>query len=240
MFSGIQGEGPHVGVRQIFVRLGGCDLRCSWCDTPGSLVRRGLGRFEMAPGSRQFDQQENPILLESAWTLLARLEPAEHHSVTFTGGEPLLQPEVVNYLAERTRQRGGSTYLETHGGRVRELAELVHLIDFVSMDIKLPSSSFDFVPLDVHAEFLAIASATHVFAKLVVTPDTLESEVVAAAEMIATTAGGTPLILQPVSPAGQIKASPSPDQMLRLQSLASATGLDVRVIPQTHKISGQM
>ena len=63
MFSGIQGEGPYVGVRQVFVRLAGCDLRCHWCDTPASLVRRGAGRYETSPGSREFTERPNPVHL---------------------------------------------------------------------------------------------------------------------------------------------------------------------------------
>jgi organic radical activating enzyme len=241
MFSGIQGEGPFVGVRQVFVRFGGCDLRCWWCDTPRSLVRRDPGRYETAPGSREFEVRDNPVTLTDAASMMVRLLPEKHHSVTFTGGEPLLQPESVRYLAKAVRERGARTYLETHGGRVRELEEVIDVIDIVSMDIKLASSTGEHVDLEIHAAFLEVALQASVFAKIVITPDTFEGEVIEAAQMMAHARGLPPeLILQPVTPFGRIKEAPSPDQMLRLQELCLGVHPSVRVIPQTHKLIGQM
>lgn len=240
MFSGIQGEGPLVGVRQVFVRLAGCDLRCWWCDTPASLVRRGPGRAEVRPGAREFRRIENPIPLEQAVALLKALAPAEHHSVTFTGGEPLLQAEAVATLAAEVREVGGRTWLETHGGRVRELESVVSLLDFVSMDIKLPSSSGDFVPIDVHREFLEVARAAEVYAKVVVTPDTVDEELIEAARMVSTVDPNVVLVLQPVTPFGRVKDAPSAGRMLEAQTLCLAAHPSVRVIPQTHRLTGQL
>jgi len=240
MFSGIQGEGPYVGVRQVFVRFGGCDLRCWWCDTPRSLVRRYPGRYETAPASREFETLQNPIPLDIASTLLGRLRPDLHHSVTFTGGEPLLQPEAIIPLSEEAHRRGGKTWLETHGGRVHELERVLSSIDFISMDIKVPSSSGEFIPLEVHARFLEIASATAVFTKLVVTPATSADEVREAAVMVAAVSPSIPFVLQPVTPFGRIKVPPSPQQMLELQARCLEVHPEVRVIPQTHKLIGQL
>jgi 7-carboxy-7-deazaguanine synthase len=240
MFSGIQGEGPYVGVRQIFVRLGGCDLRCWWCDTPRSLVRRDPSKIETAAGSREFETVPNPLPLERAAQLLLRLRPDAHDSVTFTGGEPLLQPEAVAALSEATHAVGGRTWLETHGARTNELQEVIGLIDVVSMDIKVPSSSGENIPLEVHANFLSIARQADVYAKLVVTPETLDEEVVAAARMISSLDSHIPFILQPVTPFGRIKKSPSPDRMLNLQTKCLGIHRATRVIPQTHKFLGQL
>jgi 7-carboxy-7-deazaguanine synthase len=240
MFSGIQGEGPYVGVRQVFVRLGGCDLRCSWCDTPGSLVRRGPGRYESSPGTREFTERPNPIPLGDAASLLAALHPETHHSVTFTGGEPLLQPEAVATLSKSVHASGGRTWLETHGGRRDDLAAVIDGIDFISMDLKLQSSCDEDVPLEVHRDFLALAVACDVFTKIVVTPSTLDNEVVAAARMVASVSSGCVLILQQVTPFGRVKTGPDPEQMLRLQRKCLEVHRDVRVIPQTHKLTGQM
>jgi 7-carboxy-7-deazaguanine synthase len=240
MFSGIQGEGPWVGVRQVFVRLAGCDLRCWWCDTPKSLVRRGPGRTETARGSREFRPIENPVPLDHAAGLLAALEPAEHHSVTFTGGEPLLQSDAVLVLGEEVRGLGGRTWLETHGGRVRELELVMPVMDFISMDIKLPSSSGDFIPLDVHRDFLQIASAAEVYAKVVVTPETSDDQLLDAAAMVGSVDSDVILVLQPVTPFGRVRTAPSPDRMLEVQALCLNVHRNVRVIPQTHKLSRQL
>jgi organic radical activating enzyme len=238
-FSAIQGEGPFVGYRQLFIRFGGCDLRCAWCDTPGSLVRRGPGSYEVSAGSRHFEERDNPIQLQELAELVLRLQPERHHAVSFTGGEPLLQPEAVRYLAEEVHKQSGRTLLETHGGLVDELEKVVSCIDIVSMDIKLPSSAGDWVALPMHRAFLALALRTNVYAKIVVTPSTRSEEVVEAARMVASASPHVELILQPVTPAGLVRATASPELMLQLQQLCLDVHGRVRVIPQTHKFMGQ-
>jgi len=57
IYSAIQGEGPIVGVRQLFIRLSICDLRCKWCDTPNSLVKTKHASLEISSGSRQFQHR---------------------------------------------------------------------------------------------------------------------------------------------------------------------------------------
>lgn len=240
MFSGIQGEGPFVGVRQIFVRFGGCDLRCWWCDTPRSLVRRDPNRVERTPGKRDFDLVANPLPVEEVASLIGALRPAEHHSISFTGGEPLLQPAALLELAAYTRAAGSKVFLETHGGRVEELNQVVHEIDIISMDLKLLSSTGENVSLSRHEAFLEIATQRTTYTKIVITPETEESELLDAVAMVARVAPEVPLILQPVTPFGRVKASPSVQTMLDLHERALRIHRDVRVIPQVHALMGQM
>ncbi|MGE4653124.1 MAG: 7-carboxy-7-deazaguanine synthase QueE, partial [Myxococcota bacterium] len=47
VFSSIQGEGPHVGASTVFVRFGGCDLRCAWCDSPHTWLPSKRCRLEV-------------------------------------------------------------------------------------------------------------------------------------------------------------------------------------------------
>lgn len=240
MFSGIQGEGPWVGFRQIFVRFGGCDLRCWWCDTPRSLVRRDPNKVERTPGKRDFDLVQNPSTFDEIADMIEALEPANHHSVSFTGGEPLLQPVALLDLAQRVHRWGTLVFLETHGGRVDELEQVIAEIDIVSMDLKLKSSTGEDVPLERHAEFLKVAKAKDAYAKIVITPETDDAEVFAAIEMVSAVAPSVPLILQPVTPMGQIKSVPSVQRMLDLHEAALRMHTDVRVIPQVHALMGQL
>lgn len=240
MFSGIQGEGPFVGVRQIFVRFGGCDLRCWWCDTPRSLVRRDPNKVERTPGRRDFELLPNPLATEQVWSLIRALKPEDHHSISFTGGEPLLQADSLKVLAAEAHALGTRVFLETHGGRVEELCEVIDEIDIISMDLKLKSSTGEEVPLQRHEQFLATAVQKDVYCKIVITPETEDEEVLAAVEMVARVAPDRPLILQPVTPMGQIKAAPSVSRMLDLHEAALAVHSDVRVIPQVHALMGQM
>src|SRR3984893_9215428 len=127
IFKSIQGEGTRAGLPCIFVRLTGCNLRCTWCDTAYAFhggkkmsiedilarVDELAGRGEKMPGA----QAAVPL-------------------VELTGGEPLLQEE-VHALAERLLATGYTVMIETSGGRFigglrRKLIKIV--------DVKCPDS----------------------------------------------------------------------------------------------------
>ena len=81
MFSSIQGEGKYVGCRQVFVRLAGCNLTCTYCDTPFSRQNAVCGQIETNAGSRIFDRVLNPMTVEAAVGHINRLLTLPHHSV---------------------------------------------------------------------------------------------------------------------------------------------------------------
>jgi 7-carboxy-7-deazaguanine synthase len=85
LFYSIQGEGKLVGVPSVFVRVSGCNLRCTWCDTPYA--------------SWQPEGSETSIaqIVEQAAKY-----PANH--IVLTGGEPMIMPEIVA-LTEALRER---------------------------------------------------------------------------------------------------------------------------------------
>jgi len=147
VFWSVQGEGVHVGEPSVFVRLGECDLRCSWCDSPDTWKRAQRCRLETLPGSGRFDDVPNPVSVEATVSAVERLFardpgaiPSRGGLVSITGGEPLLQPDAVRALARALRARGLRTLLETHGLLGEALTSVVTDIDVVSMDWKLASS----------------------------------------------------------------------------------------------------
>ena len=77
IFYSIQGEGMLAGVPSVFVRASGCNLRCTWCDTPYTSWK---------PEGREMSIEE--ILRE------VRAYPAKHAVVT--GGEPMMSEETWN------------------------------------------------------------------------------------------------------------------------------------------------
>ena len=248
LFSSVQGEGPHVGASTLFVRLGVCDLRCRWCDSPHTWRAADVCRIQLARGSSAFREIANPVPVAAIVAAAEALDLTRHAFVSLTGGEPLLQPEVVRALAEALRGRGPRIHLETHGLADEALARVVEVVDVVAMDWKLASDvrregeSFQDPSADFHDEheaFLRVARrAPEVFVKIVITASSGDEEVLEAARRIARVDPQVLLVLQPVTPRGPVTERPSAAQLLALAAAAEAILPGVRVIPQTHPIYG--
>lgn len=229
----------------VFVRFGECDLRCAWCDSPGTWKRTATCRLETAPGAATFREVDNPVDLATVAATLESLDVSHHRFVSLTGGEPLLQPDAVIEVARLARASGASSYLETHGLAIEAMSRVASSIDVVSMDWKLASDvrragearralRGDFH--DEHEGFLrAAAKAGEVFVKVVVTPSTREAELDEVCRRIESIAPETPLVLQPVTPCGSVRSAPEPASMLRRLRRAGNRLQNVRLVPQTHK-----
>lgn len=241
VFSSIQGEGVLVGHRQVFVRTFGCNLRCTYCDSPETLKESGTPahcRVETAPGSWTFHQIANPIGAEQLTEIVKSYLCEPHHSLSITGGEPLLHAAFFERWLPSARALGLKVFLETNGMLPGHLRRLLPLLDYVSMDFKAPSAT-GLTAEDTwkrHREFLAVARAVNVYGKLVVTPGTTDAELDGVVDAIASVDPSIPLILQPVTPFGYEPKPVSPSALIRFHALASRRLREVRVIPQTHKI----
>lgn len=233
IFSSVQGEGPYVGCRHLFIRFAGCNLSCRYCDTP-----RGEPpgcRVEVKPGTGSFVTIPNPLTPEEVAVLISGVDLGKYHAVSLTGGEPLLYPDFLRELIPLLRGARRGIYLETNGTLFGALESLLHLVDVIAMDVKLPSAT-GMQPLwEEHGRFLKAARKKEVFLKAVVVKGTPLDEVAVAAGMAE--AAGVPLILQPVT-AGEPGRLPAPGELLWLQSKALEVARDVRVIPQVHRFCG--
>ena len=117
LYASVQGESSFAGLPCIFVRLAGCNLRCSWCDSEYTFS--GGEKFSL-------DQVEQRI---------AALAPVK--LVEFTGGEPMLQERELLPLMDRLLAQNYSLLLETSGERpLAAVPKEVHKI----MDVKCPGS----------------------------------------------------------------------------------------------------
>jgi len=127
IFKSIQGEGTRAGLPCIFVRLTGCNLRCTWCDT--AYAFHGGKKMSVDEVAARVDE------------LAGRREGMQgvHAAVPlveFTGGEPLLQEEIYP-LAEKLLTTGYTVMIETSGERfVGRLPKQVIKI----VDVKCPDS----------------------------------------------------------------------------------------------------
>jgi len=248
VFSAIQGEGALVGERQVFVRLTGCNIRCVYCDQPEALERSaGPCRVESTAGRRDWSVEASPLAIDRVVDAVAALwGQVPHHSISLTGGEPLLQGVRVERLVDRFADRGWPVMLETNGTLVPALKRLGDRLTYVSMDVKLRSVDQELVAPTTQASFLAAArdSAVTTWVKIVVGPDTDPDEFDAALAMVAAASDdGTPpveVFLQPLTPFGAATTAPTPEQVLELHGRALRIHPRVRVVPQTHKAIGQL
>lgn len=238
VFSSIQGEGLFVGCRQVFVRLAGCNISCQYCDTQESFAAPARARIETDPGRRSFIEGVNPLPVSDLVGYVAALCRSPHHSISVTGGEPLLYPQVIKALAP-LRKTGVKLYLETNGTLPLALQSVINVVDIVSLDFKLPSIMGGKEYWQEHAAFLRIAAARTAFVKVVISGETTQAEIDRAIAMIASVDRQIPLIFQPVTAVNGVQ-SVDPSKALFWQEQALRQLQDVRVIPQTHKIMGQL
>ena len=220
VFSSIQGEGVRLGDRQVFVRLGGCNLRCDYCD----------------------ELETIPIPSGDVWTadrLKARIAELQaerrHEAVSWTGGEPLLHVRFLKTMMPWASEIGLKNYLETNGTRVDAMRELAALCDWVAMDIKLPSATGR-ESWSEHLEFLRVVPEK-TFAKVVLTAKTTPSEWRQVIRLMQEVSSNVPLILQPATAYEGVAGI---DPALAVQFLRQAAALlkDVRIIPQWHPVWG--
>ena len=131
IFRSIQGESTHAGLPCIFVRLTGCNLRCTWCDT--AYAFHGGTKMSIEEILSRVDDLSSAEKGEkSVKAVSERAIPL----VELTGGEPLLQPDAIA-LAKRLLGAGYTVLIETGGeGSIAELPREVIKI----LDVKCPDS----------------------------------------------------------------------------------------------------
>src|SRR5262245_3313164 len=102
IFYSLQGEGSMVGVPSVFVRTSGCNLRCSWCDTPYT----------------SWQPEGEELTVDQ---IVARVAEYCCHHVVVTGGEPMIAPEIA-VLTGRLRNAGSHITIETAGTVFKSVA----------------------------------------------------------------------------------------------------------------------
>lgn len=140
MFPSIQGEGRWIGVPAFFIRLSGCNLRCSFCDTAYSWEK-----------GKEYTQEE----------ITKQINQSKLGVVVWTGGEPLLQPSLLPIVSRLQNILPNiSHHLETNGsinfGKDEIPFDYITIspkFDFLNLELKVtpsPSSTdkyFDNIPM---------------------------------------------------------------------------------------------
>lgn len=124
-FISINGEGRRAGQLAVFIRFFGCNLRCSYCDTAWAWSFDKPGEKLSAEEIYQFIKQTGVI------------------NVTLTGGEPLLQPGIMELLGLLAADSALSVEIETNGSQLLEPVLALDNRPILTVDYKLPSSGME-------------------------------------------------------------------------------------------------
>ncbi len=207
IFTSIQGEGPYVGQKHIFVRFCRCNLNCAYCDTDFN-------------SKNAKDYNINDLFLN--------LAKNDAEIISFTGGEPLCELDFLKeFLSEYKIKLNKKIYLETNGTLYKNLAQIIDNIDIISMDIKLESATGQPNLFFENEEFLKIAQKKETFAKIVFDENISDDEI----EKTTTLAKkyNILLILQPKMPMNkELDLDIIYDKFYKKYK-------NIRLIPQVHK-----
>lgn len=212
-FVSIQGEGPYIGYKQLFIRLCRCNLSCKYCDT----------EFLASTGAKEYSAKE---LFEA----VSKLDLTGLHSISLTGGEPLLEVEFLKEFLPLIRPLG-KIYLETNATLAENFKEIAGMVDIVSADIKLESATGMISLLEAHEAFFEACRGIETYAKVVFDGDITDDEIRQTADLAKKY--GLELVLSPMMIGD--KVSVNSDFIAAVQNKYLKIYPNVRVIPQVHK-----
>ena len=213
IFTSIQGEGPYVGVKQLFIRFCGCNLDCDYCDTEKTV---NSSSFEFDPQALKKHVEEFDL--------------KTIHSIAITGGEPLLW---ADFLADFLPLLSSKIYLETNSTLNIELEKIIDKVDIISADIKLPSASGVANSFALHDEFFKMAKEHNkeIFAKVVFDENILDDEISNCLKLA--TKYNLTLILQPKMNGNGFGVSS--EKIIDVFDKFLESHSNTRVVPQIHK-----
>ena len=223
IFSSIQGEGLCIGAKQIFIRFCACNLKCSYCDTD-FLPNNIYDIFNFTP-SVLLNHLERGFDIDS------------HHSISLTGGEPLIWVEFLKeFLPLFKSKYTPKIYLETNATLADSMKELSEFIDIISADIKLPSCSGVKNSFEMHDKFFDAVpkkfyETNNIYAKVVFDNNITEEEIKETVKLANNYQ--LPLILQPrmIGKAFSVNS----EFMVKTFENFTSKYTNTRFIPQVHK-----
>lgn len=214
IFRSTQGEGLYLGVEQLFVRFYGCNIHCSFCDTP----------------QQDFKEYGVDDLLREVGRYRA------FHSLSLTGGEPLCQADFLKEFLVALARPDFRVYLETNGTLPEEFEKISGFVDIVAMDFKLPSSTNRETFWGQHERFLKMACDKDVFVKMVITKTTEERDIFSACDIIKRVKPQVPVVLQPNWHDMDAELL---NRMVAFKKHFMDAGIrDAKILPQAHKYAG--
>lgn len=214
IFTSIQGEGIYLGEPQVFLRFFGCNLNCKFCDTKLEYFREYEPQELFGEIKKRFNNQ---------------------HSISFTGGEPLLQKDFLKEVMRLTSAGGYKNYLETNGTLPQELKDVIDYTDIVAMDLKLPTSTGMKGFWADHSRFLEIASCKDAFLKAIICDSTQEEDFLAGIDLMRKLNKAVTIVLQPDSNSDYAAVE---GKLENFRNICAQNNIAACIIPQAHKMMG--
>ena len=228
IFTSVEGEGILFGTKTLFVRLAGCPFTCFYCDTKESLPLNSGSEYS----------------IEEAIKLIDSNLQNKTYKVNFTGGDPLIQHEAVAMLAKHIQAKQIPTYLESSCFDIDRFNHVLPYIDIVKIEFKTKDSYFvdskHYEKLISHTMKClesSVNSKKQTYVKIVVSSKTKISDFEELTQNIFSAISSDDIdgfIIQPTYGISE----PSLDLLLDLYDVVYPYYIDVKVIPQLHKLIG--
>lgn len=139
IFTTIQGEGRNIGRPVVFARLSGCNLECSWCDTPYTWVFN-KAKAEKHDAGEVYDQKAETVKL-TAGEAVDRISGEPLDRLVITGGEPMIQQKGLVPMLQGLRKRNPNQWVEVEtNGTIPPNDNMLELVDQFNVSPKLENS----------------------------------------------------------------------------------------------------
>ncbi len=228
IFTSVEGEGILFGTKTLFVRLAGCPFTCFYCDTKESLPLDSGDEYS----------------IEEACKLIDTNLKDQTFKVNFTGGDPLIQHQAVSQLAKHVQSKKIPTYLESSCFDSDRFSQVLPFIDIVKIEFKTRDS--DFVDSKHYERLIenatqclafSVSAKKTTYIKIVVSSKTKLEDFKFLVDKIFNTVSKEEIdgfIIQPTFGV----AEPSLDLLLELYDVVYPYYVNVKVVPQLHKLIG--
>jgi len=228
IFTSVEGEGILYGTKTLFVRLAGCPFTCFYCDTKESLPLDSGTEYSIEDANKLIDSNLKK----------------QTYKVNFTGGDPLIQHQAVAELAKHIQEKNIPTYLESSCFDVDRFNHVLPFIDIVKIEFKTKDSEFveeknyeKFITQTIKCLESSVNTKKTTFIKIVVSSKTKLDEFKELTNQIFNTISKNDISGFVIQPTYGI-SEPSLDLLLDLYDIVYPNYIDVKVVPQLHKIIG--
>ncbi len=224
----IQGEGALIGASTVFVRTGGCDYRCQWCDTGYAVLPKFASQWQLMDAKSIFKEIETLSKGYPLW-------------VTLSGGNPAMQD--LEELIKRGHAQGYKFSMETQGSMAKPWFSL---LDQLTLSPKPPSSGMSFKQRGLERCLDACQSSDKRGVDLSMKFVVADQADLLWAKAIADQYPETPCFVQPCNTQASLEVNPPDKKMVQkgndqqsqllwlIEEVQALDWYQVRVLPQLH------